>query len=362
MDPPNASVPDYDGRDTGAHVDGEAQPHDDEPKSRFSWGSSSYGDEDENGNRPCLDDNADSDQPESAAGDDTGLGLPAPTTGGDAASNLPGLAAGGDVGPDAPSLEGFGAWGCCECDTTSGVQGTDDKQHPATALKCKCGHHCCVNCTLKGAQIKKFQPMNEPEVVQLSEDANKDVRFGVFCSGCGTAWRAVEVETAAPKKTALQRISALPKRLLKHGMQPLEKLRHSSSLSNLSSPDTAPASASVAKATPSPSTFNLRALSNEMEESVGKQADLATVQFTGLQCTCGVVTDGSSLCFQIFDPPVDFYEAEFKKLMEGRRVAGFGTTPEDQARGHGTPTLTLKGISHPNPLRSAPVQEDDYKM
>lgn len=264
--------------------------------------------------------------------------------------------------PYAPSPKGFGAWGCCECDTTHGVQGTDNRQHPATTLKCNCGHHSCVNCTLKG-QIKKFQPMNEPEVVQLSEDANKDVRFGVFCSGCGTAWRAVKVETATPKKTALQRISALPKRLLKHGMHPLEKLCHSSSLSNMSSPDTtASASVPAAQPTSSASTFNLRALSNEMEEGHGKQADLATVQFTGLLCTCGGVTDISSLCFQIFDPPVDFYEAEFKKLMEGRRVAGFGTTPEDQARGHGTPTLTLKGISHPNPLRSAPVQEDDYKM
>jgi hypothetical protein len=68
-----------------------------------------------------------------------------------------------------------------------------------------------------------------------------------------------------------------------------------------------------------------------------------------------MTTEASSLCFQIMDPPKDFNTVQFAKQVAARKVAGFGSTPADRARGHGTPTLTLKGKRHPNPLRSNPV-------
>lgn len=346
MNLPNISISDYDRRDTAVHFTGVDRYYE-APQSRFSWDSSSYGDKNENDNTECQTD----DPTSHLLASTTKSTMDSPST----TSSYTDVAA--RALESQMPLNGIGAWDCCMCKNTHGIHATNNEQHPTTLLECECGHCSCVNCAVEG-QIKKFIPMNEPEVVQLSEDAQKEIRFGVYCGGCGTPWRAVEIKTVTTKKSVLQRISALPKRILKHGMHPLEKLRRSRSLNNISNSLDAPA----AKPPVSHSTFNLRALSNEMEKGHGKQADFATVQFTGLLCSCGTVTDGSSLCFQIVDPPKDFYEVEFKKMMEDHRFAGFGSTPEDRAKGHGTPTITLKGHSHPNPLRSAPVSDEDWMM
>jgi hypothetical protein len=93
-----------------------------------------------------------------------------------------------------------------------------------------------------------------------------------------------------------------------------------------------------------------------MKKEYGEQAESVFVKFTRIKCTCGMITEASSLCFQIVDPPKDFREVQCAKQVVARNVAGFGSTPEDRARGHGTPTLTLKGGRHPNPLRSNPVE------
>ncbi|CAA9962340.1 hypothetical protein PTMSG1_05716 [Pyrenophora teres f. maculata] len=253
--------------------------------------------------------------------------------------------------------EPCGKWRCCKCHRGQELVSYTKGEHPVSVLECACVHRSCTKCTLEGL-IKSFVPMSEPEVVTLSEDSNKIIRFGVFCDGCGLSWRAREVHddasTKAAVKSALLRVSALPRRLTKRGPHALERLRPSQSMSNLHAQPRTTALLTVSK-----SVLNLRALSNEMEKEYGRQAETVFVTFAGIKCDCGMVTDASSLCFQIVDPPEDFYKAQFAKLMAERKVAppSFGTTPEDQARGHGTPTLSLKGgrVRHPNPLRSNPV-------
>jgi hypothetical protein len=200
--------------------------------------------------------------------------------------------------------------------------------------------------------------MSEPEVVPLSENMTKVIRFGVFCDGCGLSWRAEKVKDDAKDKTtvkyALQRISAMPRRLTKRGAHPLARLRSSQSMTNLlasSRPD-APMAGSK-------SVLNLRALSDEMEKEHGEQAELVSVKFTGIKCSCGMTTDATSLCFQVVDAPKDFRQVQLAKQMAGRNAAGFGSSPEDEARGHGTPILTLKGVRHANPLMSSPITWDD---
>lgn len=246
-----------------------------------------------------------------------------------------------------------GKWRCCKCKRGHAVYSSAHGQHPVSVLSCVCAHRSCSKCTLEGL-LKQFVPMSEPEVVPLSEDKDKAVRFGVFCDGCGLSWRAQEVHDSVKKeavKSALLQVSGMHRRLTARKPHPLERIRASRSMSNLRTPPQPSAPMAASK-----SVFNLRALSNEMKKEHGEQADLVSVKFTGVKCTCGMTTDATSLCFQIVDPPKDFHKVQFAKQMAGRRVAGFGSTPEDKARGHGTPMLTLKGCRrHPNPLMSNPI-------
>ncbi|RMZ73964.1 hypothetical protein GMOD_00004778 [Pyrenophora seminiperda CCB06] len=253
--------------------------------------------------------------------------------------------------------EPCGKWRCCKCQRGQELVSYTKGKHPVNVLECECVHRSCAKCTLEGL-IKPFVPMSEPEVVPVSEDSSKTIRFGVFCDCCGVSWRAQEVHDDTKKKaavkSALLRVSALPRRLNLRKAHPLERLRHSRSLTDLHA-QPRPA----ALLTASRSVLNLRVLSSEMEKEHGQQAEMVTVKFAGITCECGMVTDATSLCFQIVDPPKDFYKAQFAKLMAERKATppSFGTTPEDQARGHGTPILTLKGgrIRHINPLRANPV-------
>jgi hypothetical protein len=248
-------------------------------------------------------------------------------------------------------------WRCCKCKRGHELYTFEQDLHPVSVLSCSCTHRSCVRCTLEGL-VKQFVPMNEPEVVPLSEDRTKSIRFGVFCDGCGLSWRAEVVKDQdKPRKmmkSALQRISAVPRHIKKHGPHPLERIRTSRSMNSLSSLALPPSEVPL---TASKSALNLRALSNEMEREHGEQAKLVSVRFTGIKCSCSMATDATSLCFQIVDPPKDFHIVQFAKQMAERNVAGFGSTPADEQRGHGTPTLTLKnGVRHPNPLTSNPVQ------
>ncbi|KAG9196319.1 hypothetical protein G6011_01440 [Alternaria panax] len=142
-----------------------------------------------------------------------------------------------------------------------------------------------------------------------------------------------------------------------NGVHPLERLRLSRSMNNLNEHiERRPSAVSIASSRSVISLLSLRSLSREMKKEHGEQAESVSVKFTGIKCTCGMTTEASSLCFQIVDPPKDFRKVQFARQVVARNVTEFGSTPEDRARGHGTPTLTLKGNRHPNPLRSNPVE------
>jgi len=219
-------------------------------------------------------------------------------------------------------------------------------------VNCDCPHRSCEDCTLIGG-IKAYKPVYEPFPIQLN-DKDKRVLFGIFCGDCGSSWQARI--TGYMQDTVRQKISAVPKNLAKHGAHPLAKLRSSRSMNNLLGQPSPKAPALKANK----STLNLRALSNEMEKEYGKQASSVMVKFSGITCTCGCILDTSALCFQIVDQPK-------KKVVEppiavGKQAA-FTATPEDKARGIETRTITLRyggnRIRHANPLRSAPVTEDE---
>jgi hypothetical protein len=201
--------------------------------------------------------------------------------------------------------------------------------------------------------IKAYKPPHEPFPVQL-DDKHKRILFGVVCGDCGSSWQAQSVGYL--QNSVREKIAAVPKTLAKHGQHPLEKLRSSRSMSNLFG-EPAPKAPSI---NVNKSTLNLRALSEEMEKEHGKQANSVMVKFSGIECTCGCILDSSALCFQIIDQPV-------REVVEAPAVvskqATFSATPEDKAQGIETPTITLhpRGvrIRHANPLRSAPVTEEE---
>jgi hypothetical protein len=246
--------------------------------------------------------------------------------------------------------DSIGTWKCCKCDSKQELYKHDQEQHLISTLNCVCSHKSCENCTLTGS-IKLYQPVQEPIPVQLSDDANKQVNFGVFCSNCGLSWRAQIVKDT----TLVQKISAVPKDLAKRSAHPLEKLRDARSMSNLRGELSTKISS-----IPTKSTLNLRQLSNEMEKEHGKQANSVMVEFSGIQCSCGGVVDSASLCFQIVEPTKVEEAAPEPVGME----PGFTATREDQAKGIGRSTLTLKDkrVRHANPLMSNPVTAEDLDM
>lgn len=252
-------------------------------------------------------------------------------------------------------------WRCCKCHRGHEIHSFAQGQHPVSVLSCECTHRSCSKCKLEGL-VKQFVPMSEPELIPLSEDDSKAIRFGVFCEGCGLSWRAEKAQDKVKKttmyKSALLRVAAIPRRLaIRGGAHPLERLRPSRSMNNLNDhAEREPSDVSIASSRSVTSLLSFRSLSREMKKEYGEQAESVFVKFTRIKCTCGMITEASSLCFQIVDPPKDFREVQCAKQVVARNVAGFGSTSEDRARGHGTPTLTLKGGRHPNPLRSNPVE------
>jgi hypothetical protein len=233
----------------------------------------------------------------------------------------------------------IGQWHCCKCDNVQDLYKHDQGDHLVSVLNCVCPHRSCDNCTLTG-DIKLYKPVQEPIPVQLSDDEQKQVLFGVFCGNCGLSWRARVI-----KNSVIDKISAVPKDLAKFGAAPLDKLR-SRSTHNLRGE-----SSSASK-----STLNLRALSNEMEKEHGKQANYVLVRFSGIYCSCGNTVDTSSLCCQI----VEGKKEAAQQQEVGREEPTFTATPEDRAKGIGKSTLTLQGnggrrVRVANPLMSNPV-------
>lgn len=264
----------------------------------------------------------------------------------------------------APMPPPIGLWRCCQCGKGHELfvaQG----QHLLAAVSCDCPHHSCEECALSG-DTKAYKPVQEPIPIQLS-DATKRILFGVFCSDCGTSWKARTVSDIVGSQTMRQKVSAVPKSLVQHGAHPLGKLRASRSMANLlgSSASTSPSLKAYK------STYNLRALSNEMEKQHGTQADTVLVEFSGINCTCGRTLDSSDLCFQIVEQPENNHVDELAcqcgpepgVVSEEPEVTSkqpvSTATPEDIAKGHDTPMLmfTVQGnaIRHASPLRSNPV-------
>jgi hypothetical protein len=245
-----------------------------------------------------------------------------------------------------------GLWRCCKCVKGHDLYQYDQRPHLVSGLNCDCTHRSCEDCMLTGG-IKAYKPVYEPFPVQL-DDKDKRVLFGIFCGYCGLSWQAQI--TGYMQDTVRQKIAAVPKNLAKHGTHPLEKLRSSRSMTNLLGQPTPKAHSLKANK----STLNLRALSNEMEKEYGKQASLVMVKFSGIVCTCGWTLDTSALCFQIVDQ-------QKKKAVESPATVGkqatFTATAEDKEKGIETPTITLrpggKKIRHANPLRSAPVTDEE---
>jgi hypothetical protein len=232
--------------------------------------------------------------------------------------------------------EPIGQWRCCVCKEVQDLFKIEHGDHLVTKLECSCFHNSCDGCILTG-NIKIYKPVQEPIPVQLSDDEQKQILFGIFCSNCGESWRAQEVKGSANK------ISTVPKDLAKLGAASLDKLRSSRSTNNLREGES-----STTK-----STLNLRQLSNEMEKEHGQQAGHALVKFSGIKCTCGSTSDSSSLGCQIV-----VAKEEKEEVGGSKKPATFTATPYDRARGIQGAFLTFEKngqrVRHPNPLRSAP--------
>lgn len=270
-----------------------------------------------------------------------------------------------------PKGHSSGKWRCCKCNRRHKVYVQPHILHPLHVLSCECTHRSCAKCKLEEhpanypaptrpqrsprVLVKQFQPMNDPEVIPLSEDSARAIRFGVVCEGCGRSWlaRRVPVEyKKIPKKSLLERLPTLPKFPKKRGggAPTLQDLRSSRSMSNLHDPTQSRSQAAPPAA--SRSSFDLQTLRKTMKKKHGVQAEPVPVKFVGIKCLCTMTTADTSLCFQIMDKPEDHNQTQLANQVAARKPAGHSSTPADTARGHGTPTLTLRGKKHENPLMS----------
>ncbi|KAF2684983.1 hypothetical protein K458DRAFT_417821 [Lentithecium fluviatile CBS 122367] len=233
-------------------------------------------------------------------------------------------------------------WHCCKCDKSTPIL-IRPCPHPLGALACECPHKPCGSCKTTG-QVKPFLPMEEPAMVPLAE-VTKEIRFGVLCSCCGLSWRAEE--TGRYKKT----LRKMPSLGISMGQIHQKRL--------------APANGYLRKSKSTLVLGNKRIITPP-GQTVEKQAQYASVKFSEIECTCGIVIDlSTALCFQIVPPPVEEKVKEPGKVkerkkshVEGKKV-GWTTTPELQAKGYGQAIIRIRGIEHPNPLRSNPITVED---
>jgi hypothetical protein len=262
----------------------------------------------------------------------------------------------------------IGRWRCCECRRGHEIYRFEAGQHLISILSCLCKHRSCRSCTFQG-DLRRFAPINDDEgvaFVPVPEGNSKDVLFGVVCRTCGLSWRAKAVHEAKHKRkmsSLRHKLSVLPKKV-----NPLQKLRHTQSMMHLGfTRDSRPEVSELGNAlTKSRSNVNLRSAASAQakDETPEEQVEGIEVQFYGIECTCGTVTDASSICFQILEPSEADSKAKKAKpkghvSAENPQVAELQSDPELHAKGHGTSMLHLKGGSHPNPLLSNPVGESD---
>ena len=259
---------------------------------------------------------------------------------------------------DVQDTTSVGKWRCCECRRGYQTYHMNSGDHLISILNCSCTHRSCRNCTFEGS-VKRFAPIYDPAglaSVPILEGNNKPIQFGVVCRTCGLSWRAKKTEAPKRHRSFRQRLSVLPKKV-----NPLHKLRHTRSMIHLGlsddhNDDSRPGTALSA----SRSVFNLRCASDSQTKrtSPGEQAPGVEVRFYGIECTCGSVTNSGSLCFQLVEKPkAEGKPAHMEQMgMEAREASETTLAPALRAKGYGTPMLSLKGGSHPNPLLSNPAQ------
>ncbi|KAJ4301312.1 hypothetical protein N0V90_003403 [Kalmusia sp. IMI 367209] len=229
-------------------------------------------------------------------------------------------------------------WYCCACGTSNSVH-VRASPHPLGALACNCPHKPCGSCSISGT-VRPFLPIEEPAMVPtttvttaLAETSkDKSIAFGIICLCCGLSWRAREIGNRYTK--TLRKMPSL--QINKGRLAPLEgRLRKSRSTLALG---------------------NKRVVTPPGVE-MPKQAEYATVKFSGVQCTCGTSIDLGALCFQIVGEQVDENVRAFHRVwVRVGKQPGWSTTEELLAQGHGEAVVRIRGVVHPNPLRSYPVE------
>ena len=235
-------------------------------------------------------------------------------------------------------------WRCCKCGTSTPIH-VRAGNHPLGALACECPHKACSSCKTTGL-VRPFLPMEEPCMVPISEE-NKGIRFGVLCPCCGLSWRAKEI--GRYKKT-LRKMPSLGQ-----------------SMAQMNQKRFAPGNLMGLRKSKSTLVLGNKRNITPPGQAMGKQAEYATVKFSDVACTCGVMIDlASALCFQIVGPQVNEHVKQSSDLGKEKRKekkeVGWSTTPELQAMGHGEPIVRVRGVARPNPLRSCPVTADDLSM
>lgn len=261
------------------------------------------------------------------------------------------------------SLPCTGKWRCCGCQRGHDIYRLGAGEHLISTLSCLCKHRSCRSCAFQGT-VKQFAPIDDVTgvaTIPVASDDGKNNQFGVVCRTCGLSWRAETVKKPKVHTLSRRRLSLLS---MVNPLQTIQQLRRSRSmlylgLSQNHRPGGArPPSGSLT----SHSSMNLRSTSGLQTKGAKpkpkEQAQGAEVSFHSIECTCGTVTDSTSLCFQL----VNTHETDGKVTGDGQggkapKAARRCGTPDLRAKGYGTPTLHLKGGPHPNPLRSNPVEK-----
>jgi len=172
-----------------------------------------------------------------------------------------------------------------------------------------------------------------------ARELTKDITFGVICPCCGLSWRAQETGSRYTKtlrkmpSLCMATLAAQQSRLTPENGR-LRKSRSTLVLGN-------------------------KRIVTPPGVEMPRQAEYATVKFSGLECTCGTVIDLSAFCFQVVKLQAGEKITKVEKGVQVDEKKGkiWSTTPELLARGHDKPIINIRGVLHPNPLRSCPVDE-----
>jgi hypothetical protein len=158
--------------------------------------------------------------------------------------------------------------------------------------------------------------------VTPNSEKGEEIPYGIICKKCGSGWRATP--TLRHQKTSAQELKKkhCPQQFFSLPAMP-DRVRkgHRSMLDFAQSYNTSQGGSN----------------GNRIEDTAIRSTD---IQFSGLKCTCGSVSRVEiTFCFRI--------------------VKGNNSDLEDERRAqssyHDKPIISIRGVEHPNPLRSNPV-------